>query len=299
DAVNALFAQFSVDPQSVNQKVFDSLIKSGACDVFGGHRAALAGSVAGLTDQAQKRRREIEAGQSNLFGSSATALPAEALSSVPQWAESERLRLEKEALGFYLSGNPLIEFESHLARLVTHTTEQLRGGFQGTATVGGLVTRISRNKIKSGPNAGRVMARFVIEDLTGSLPVTLFADMLQRYDSMLQEDAAVIVKGQVRERGAEVEMTIEEMTLLARAVERLVSGLRVSLDRELPQTEMLRLRDLLTDHPGDAAVEFEVRLGEELVLISPLQRFKVNATPALLSRIEGIVGAGKVHRLGL
>ncbi len=290
----------AVDGQAVNQKVFDALVKSGACDSLGGHRAGLAGAISGLAEQAQRRRRELEAGQSNLFGSgSANPLPPEPPSSVPAWSESERLRLEKEALGFYLSGNPLIEFESHLKRLVTHTTDQLRGGFQGAATVGGLVTRISRAKIKSGPNAGRVMGRFVLEDLNGSLPVTLFADQLQRYDSLLVEDAAVIVKGQVRERGAENEMTSEEMTLLAKAVEKLVSGVRVALDRELPRTEMLRLRDVLTDHPGEVAVEFEVRLGDDLVRIAPQERFRVDATPALFAAIEAILGAGKVHRLGL
>jgi len=289
-----------VDCHSVNQKVFDSLVKSGACDSLGsGHRAALAGSISGLSEQAQRRRRELEDGQSNLFGASSGAIQAEAPSAVPAWSEGERLRLEKEALGFYLSGNPLVEFESHLARLVTHTTEQLRAGYQGAATVGGLVTRITRNKIKTGTNAGRVMGRFVLEDLTGALPVTLFADQLQRFDALLQEDAAVVVKGQIRERGAELEMTAEEMTLLARAVEKLVSGVRVSLDRELLQTEMLRLRDVLTDHPGEAAVEFEVRLDDELVRINPQERFRVDATPALLAAIEGIVGIGKVHRLGL
>ncbi len=297
------FAHFvlEVDAQAVNQKVFDALVKSGACDSLGTtHRAALAGSIAGLADQAQRRRREIEAGQSNLFGSgSASPLPPEPPSTVRPWTESERLRLEKEALGFYLSGNPLIEFEAHLKRLVSHTTDQLRGGFQGTATVGGLVTRISRAKIKSGQNAGRVMGRFVLEDLHGSLPVTVFADQLQRYDSLLVEDAAVIVKGQVRERGAENEMTVEEMTLLAKAVEKLVSGVRLSLDRELPQTEMLRLRDVLTDHPGEVAVEFEMRLGDELVRIAPQERFRVDATPALFAAIEGILGAGRVQRLGL
>ena len=103
----------------------------------------------------------------------------------------------------------------------------------------------------------------------------------------------------MRERGAENEMTLEEMTLLAKAVEKLVSGVRVALDRELPQTEMLRLRDILADHPGDVAVEFEVRLGDELVRIAPQERFRVAATPALFAAIEGVLGAGRAQRLGL
>ncbi len=62
---------------------------------------------------------------------------------------------------------------------------------------------------------------------------------------------------------------------------------------------MLRLRDVLADHPGETAVEFEIRLDDELVRIAPQERFRVDATPALLSAIEGIVGAGRVHRLGV
>ena len=115
------------------------------------------------------------------------------------------------------TGNPLLEFEGQLRRLVSHTTSDLREGFSGDATVGGLVTRLKRVKIKSGPNVGRVMGRFVLEDLEGSLNVTLFADKLQKFEPFLVEEAAVLVRGQVRERGSEVEMTAEDVVPLARA----------------------------------------------------------------------------------
>ena len=49
----------------------------------------------------------------------------------------------------------------------------------------------------------------------------------------------------------------------------------------------------------ETAGQFEIRLDDELVRISPQERFRVDATPALLSAIEGIVGAGRVHRLGV
>jgi len=289
-----------VDPRTMNQKVFEALVKSGSCDRFGSHRAALCASIDRMVDYAQRRRREVEEGQGSLFAGAAHANEPEPSGATPPWPEAERLRYEKEALGFYLTGNPLLAFEAQLRRLVSHTTSELREQFSGEATVGGLVTRLKRAKIKNGPNAGRIMGRFVLEDLEGSLNITLFADKLQKFEPFLVEESAVLVRGQVRERGSEIEMTAEEVVPLERAAEKLVTAVRVTLDRELSRRELLELRDLLTEHPGSAPVVIDVRLERgESVAIAPPERFKVDLTPDLQSALEGLIGAGRVARLGV
>jgi len=73
------------------------------------------------------------------------------------WPERERLRYEKETLGFYLTGNPMSEHEEVLRRLATPPRATSARGFEGPATVGGMVSALRRVKIKSGPNAGRLM----------------------------------------------------------------------------------------------------------------------------------------------
>lgn len=287
-----------VDPRATNSKVLEALVKSGSCDRFGLHRAALVAALERMTEHAQRRRREMEEGQGTLFAGSALAEPV-ADPTVAPWSESDRLRYEKEALGFYLTGNPLSDVESQLRRLVTHTTAELRDGFSGPATVGGLVTRMKRVKIRSGANAGRVMGRFVLEDLEGSLDVTVFADALQKYEHQLVEEAVVIAKGQVRDRGAETEMTLEELVPLARAAEQLVTGVRVLLDRELSRRELMALRDLLTEHPGSAPVRLAVEVEGRAVSILPPEQFRIDLSPELLQELERMVGAGRVERLGL
>jgi DNA polymerase-3 subunit alpha len=288
------------DPRALNLKVFETLVKSGACDGFGQHRAALLGALEKTLEWAQRRRRQIEAGQVTLFGAEVqdAALPVD--ESVPAWPEHDRLRAEKEALGFFLTGNPLAEYEARLAALTSHSTRDLRDGFQGTATLGGLVTRVKRVKIKSGPNAGKVMGRFVLEDLSGAVNVTLFVEALRRYDALLVEDAAVLVRGNVRERGGEVEVTADEIVPLEQAARRLVTGVRVSLGRDLTRKELLRLRDLLSEHPGVAPVTFSMRLedGAEIEIASA-ERFRIEFSPELASAIEGLLGEGSVERLGL
>ena len=289
-----------VDPRAVNLKVFESLIKSGAFDGFGRHRAALVAALEGTLDSAQRRRREGEAGQESLFGGGGHAAAPEIDDSVAPWPDADRLRAEKEALGFFLTGNPLAPFEARLRALTTHATRELREGFQGEATVGGLVTRVKRVKIKSGPNAGKVMGRFVLEDLTGGLAVTLFVEALRRFDSLLVEDAAIVVRGTVRERGGEVEMTADDVVALERAATKLVTGVRVRVGRQLPRRTLLELRDLLAEHPGQAPVLFSLRLDAgSAIEIEPEERYRVEYSPELAAAIERLLGAGSVERLGL
>jgi DNA polymerase-3 subunit alpha len=288
-----------VDLRGVNRKVFECLIKAGAFDELGVHRAALCGSLDGLLDFAQRRRREREEGQHSLFGAMVGAgesmEPSPDLSVRP-WPERERLRNEKEALGFFLTGNPLSEHQEALERLVSHTTASLRESVpEGTVTLGGMVAGVNRVKIKSGMNAGKFMGRFVLEDLVGSLPVTLFANQLQQFGHLLVDEAVVIVKGQVRERGSDVELTVEEITPLGKRGARPLAGVDLMLDPRLPQSQMLKLRDLLTEHPGDVPVILEMQLADRTVRIATPDNLKVQLVPELVTSIEGLLGQGSVR----
>ncbi|HLF57249.1 MAG TPA: DNA polymerase III subunit alpha [Thermoanaerobaculia bacterium] len=285
-----------VDARAVNLKVLETLVKSGALDGFGEHRAALVAAIPRFVDWAQRQKRAEEAGQGSLFGggSSASTAPSVDRNTAP-WSEKERLHAEKEALGFFLTGNPLAEFERELGRLTTHGTRALRDQLPAQATVGGLVTRLKRIKIKSGPNAGKVMARFVLEDLQGAVDVAVFVDALRRFEALLVEDSAVVVRGSVRERGGEVELTLEDVTSLDSAARGLVRELRVSLSPALGKSTLLRLRDLLAEHPGETAIVFGLRLDPETdVQIVPERRFRVAYTPELTAAIEQLVGPGSV-----
>jgi DNA polymerase-3 subunit alpha len=289
-----------VDLRLVNRKVFDCLVKGGAFDSLEAERAALFASLDHTLEFAQRRRREREEGQVSLFG-----MPAGFAENEPQprldtppWPQRERLRYEKESLGVFLSGNPLLEHQEALERLITHTTVGLRDGAEGTVTVGGMVTHITRVKIKSGPNAGRFMGRFVLEDLEGSLAVTLFANQLHDFGRHLIDEAVVLVKGQVRERGSEVELTVEDiMPLSAAAQPNGPDAVALVLPQGLAQGELLRLRDLLFQHPGDVPITLEIRLPEGIVHITAKENFKIAHGPGLAASIEAILGPASVREV--
>jgi DNA polymerase-3 subunit alpha len=292
-----------VDLRLANRKVFECLTKAGAFDGFGIHRAALSASLDAILEYGQKRRKERDEGQGSLLallggGGKGGAESMEPVPdrSVPAWPERERLRFEKEALGFYLTGNPLSEHQAEIERVISHTTSELKEGFEGSATLGGIVNGFNRVKIKTGPNAGRFMGRFVLEDLTGSIAVTLFANQLQQFGHMIADDAVVLVKGQVRERGGDMEMTVEEVSPLDKLGVRPLAGIDVLLKASVISTNsMLRLRDLLVEHPGDVPVTLQVQLPDRVVHIAAQEHYKIQLSPKLATSIEQIFGQGCVR----
>jgi len=284
-----------VDLKALNHKVFECLIKAGCFDSLEVHRAALMASLDRILDYAQERRKEREGGQVSLFGDMASFEP-QPDPDTPAWSDRERLSQEKEALGFYVTGNPLSEHQENLERFTTHTVEMAKEGPEGTVTVGGLVTGLKQTKIKSGPNAGRFMGRFILEDLHARIPVMLFANQLQQYGHLLEDEAVVLVKGQVRLRGSEPELSVEEITRLADLTARPVTGLELTLPVNLPTRQMLELRDVLTEHPGQVPVRLWVNLGDRTVGVAPKETFKVAVDAALVSSVESLLGHGSLRQ---
>jgi len=287
-----------VDPRAVNHKVFEALIRSGSFDGMGASRHALDAMLDRALGYAQARWREDEIGQSNLFGAGESLEP-QPDPRLGEWPERERLRCEKEALGFSLTGNPLAEYVGELKGVATHTVGAVAEGVEGPVTVGGLVSRLKRVTVKSGPNAGRIMGRFVLEDLEGLLQVTVFADKMQRFGHLLEEDAAVLVRGVVRERGAEPEMTVEEVRSLDELLGSVVTQVEVEMRAPLATRKALQLRDLLTERDGSVPVVFKVRLPSCDVKITSGERYQVEPGEELTRSIEQLLGPGCVHsRMG-
>ncbi len=284
-----------IEGRQVNRKVFESLVKAGCFDSTSPSRQALYAGLDALLGDAQKRWRDRAQGQSALFAAAAGP-EAGADPNGPEWPPRERLSHEKEALGFYLSGNPLEEHETELRRLTTHTLAALRESPpEGSVTVGGVVSRVRATKIKSGPNAGRMMGRFHLEDLEGRIPAVLFASQFQQFGRLVEDEAVVLVTGVARERGSDVELNVEQIVSLDKAARRLLLALELELDPALSGSDMLRLRELLIEHAGDTPLTLTLAFGDRRVRIAPSANYKVRFEPELLTALEGILGRGRVH----
>ncbi len=280
------------DLKAVSRKVFECLNKGGAFDSFGTTRAANAEAIDRIYDYGQAWQRDRDDGQVSLFGATELKEP-EPSKDTPEWPEKERLANEKETLGVYLKGHPLTEYEEHLRTLTTHTTDNLEG-VEGKVTLGGLISGVRQMKIKTGPNTGKMMGKFVLEDLQGTLSATVFASNMPRFGAYLVEDQAVIVTGVVRDRGTESELTVEELVPLDRATGKLLREVEVTLDAGMSRSELLAFKDFLLENAGDVALKLHVAIPGYDVEIAQQQVLGVRYDEALHQALEEMLGPDHV-----
>jgi DNA polymerase-3 subunit alpha len=195
----------AVDLRACNKKVIEALIKSGSFDFLGTSRRALFDSLENTADSAQRAREEKERGQNSLFGMlSPTVAPAPSPArtlAAAEWPDDEKLRFEKETLGFYITGHPLNKYNDELKLFANATTDTLHQHVDDVVNIGGIVSQIKKSKIKKGPNEGKLMAKFILDDQRGSVEVVVFSDLYSKYSKWLENGIAVLLTAAVKDTG--------------------------------------------------------------------------------------------------
>jgi DNA polymerase-3 subunit alpha len=192
-----------IDPNRVNRRVLEALVRSGALDALGAGRAMLMHELPAAMQAADQTSRAHAAGQSDLFGVAAAAVEPRPIAAVEsaaaEWSDAVRLAGERETLGLYLTGHPIAEYERELAPVISGRIADLGGsrpagegvgrGSGRNVTVAGLVLEIRKR-------GGR--SSFILDDRSGRIEVTLFDDVLQQYRSLIERDAILVVDGALR-----------------------------------------------------------------------------------------------------
>ncbi|MEO8215526.1 MAG: DNA polymerase III subunit alpha [Acidobacteriota bacterium] len=197
----------TVDLRACNKKVIEALIKSGCFDSFGSSRRYLCESLESTADSAARTREQQERGQNSLFSFEGTAPStgqsglAAAGAARQEWPDDEKLRFEKETLGFYITGHPLNRFTEELKIFAGATTESLARHVDETVNIGGIVNQLKRSKIKKGPNEGRLMAKFVLDDQFGSVDVVVFSDLYEKSARWMENGVPVLLTAMVKDTG--------------------------------------------------------------------------------------------------
>ncbi|MEO8036442.1 MAG: DNA polymerase III subunit alpha, partial [Acidobacteriota bacterium] len=197
-----------VDLRACNKKVLEALVKSGSFDFLKLTRRALYEQLEPSVDGAQRTKEAKEMGQSSLFGfdGGQAIQPVgseQTRVSVPQleWPDEEKLRYEKETLGFYVSGHPLNRYSDELRMFSSANTETLYQFVDETVNIGGIVSQMKKSKIKKGPNEGKLMAKFVLDDQYGSVDVVVFSDLYSKYAKWLDNGVAILLTAAVKDTG--------------------------------------------------------------------------------------------------
>ena len=196
--------------EEVNRRVVENLIKCGAFDSMGYRRSQLLAVFGQVLDGiAAARKRNVE-GQLDLFGMTAEedAAPVTLqLPDLPEFSPQERMAMEKETTGLYLSGHPMDAYRQAARNRGAVSVGSILADFkreEGPATyrdeqkvtVAGI---ISRYKTKTTRN-NTLMAYVTLEDDTGAMELLVFSRTLGESGNYIRENSPVIVTGKISVR---------------------------------------------------------------------------------------------------
>jgi DNA polymerase-3 subunit alpha len=283
----------SVEARQLNKRVLESLIRAGAMDGLGAHRAQMISVTDRAVERAQKLQRARDSGQHGLFGggSSQSAPPPEILPEVEEWPEHEILAAEYATLGFYISGHPLDKYAGRLKDLNATELSSMEGKRNNEdIVVAGII-------VQARPMRSRRGARWAIltlQDRTGVIEALVFPEAFQKLEPILKAATPLLVKGRVAVEDVGTRVIVSDARLLDQVADRPPSLLRVRLDLSAVDSGALnQLHELFSSRPGRCRVAFELVKddGTEATLEASSA---VRADKELVERVRQICGSDSV-----
>jgi len=284
-----------VNLRLINKKVLESLIQVGAMDSVEGNRAQKMAVVEKCLSMGQAFQQEYKASQTTIFDSKVLDRQVNVeLPHINDWSEAEKLTNEKELLGIYVSGHPLMKYEDEvhtfanpeinkLSEIKSSRKVRLCGIINNTSL------RFDRNKNQ--------MAFFVLEDFTGSVRVIVFSKVYEEYKNIIQDDNMVVVLGNadVSGEGGSVSILVDEIIPLEYARERFVKQLSLTVaPGSLEEMGVKEIIKLFTRYPGNCPVFLNIKSDNGSDFLLKSKRYKINPTPEVLDGLRSVLGKENV-----
>ncbi len=304
-----------VDPRKVNKRALEAIIRSGAADSLGptydtpGYnidhdRAVMFASMGEAVKTAEQATANSNAGMMDLFGSviaeeNSTKDVYADFRRARTWTMKERLNAEKETLGLYLTGHPIDEYEHELEHLVSSRIANLKPE-KGNQTIAGLIISQRVVKTKRGDN----MAIVTLDDRTGRMDVTIFAETFNNARDLLLKDGLLIISGQVRydDFSGMLKMSAENLRLLADVRQEKVRELLLELESGILPVGFVRdFAELL--EPYRQSPQQDARCGLVIDYVRSDARAQIRLAPQwnirpedeLLQRLRDTYGSQRVR----
>ncbi len=301
-----------VDLRKVNRKVLECLIKAGAFDFTQVARKRLFDSIDKALERGQSEQRDRAVGQISLFGALKMKSGTKNDDYAPgeEWSEKERLRLEKEAIGFYITGHPLEQYAREISRYASPCSKIQHLNKDEKTTIAGIVIGLREKVLQS----GKRMAWATIEDLTSSVDVIFFPSKdgsrsenidgkwqkgrarpgYADWESILKGHDPVLIKGTIQldqrdEENPKAEIVAESVENLAQVRAKRTKRLEVRLPVSLVTPQRLeRMAELLTRYPGNLGIALQLVVPQESEITILPQNQKVAPSDELILGIDRI-----------
>jgi DNA polymerase-3 subunit alpha len=299
-----------IDLKRVNKRTLGGLINSGALDRLGPfffeepkqyqanidrNRGVLLAALEEAIQAAEQTARSHDSGHADLFGGLFVEADADVYANHRTAKEvtlKERLRGEKETLGLYLTGHPIDEYEGEIRRFARQRIVDLKPA-RDTQTVAGLIIALRVMKNKKGDKMGFI----TLDDRSGRIEASLFADSFHAAQSLLQTDAMVVVEGEVSsdDFSGGLRLRAKRVMSLEEARTGLAESLRLTVRSEALKGDRLRwLGDLCRKHRGACPITLDYTGQEARALLQFGEAWRIDPADSLIQALRDQFGRENV-----
>nr|WP_314488647.1 DNA polymerase III subunit alpha [uncultured Pseudomonas sp.] len=299
-----------VDLKRINKRTLDALIRSGALDRLGPHfhdeikayhasidsnRAVLLSALEEAIKSAEQIARTEESGHVDLFGGLFVEQDADVYANhrkVRELTLKERLRGEKDTLGLYLTGHPIDEYESEIRRFARQRIIDLKPSRE-VQTVAGMIIALRVMKNKKGDKMGFV----TLDDRSGRIEASLFADAFMAAQALLQTDAMVVIEGEVSndDFSGGLRLRVKQVMTMEDARTRLAESLRLKLSHETLKGDRLTwLGELITRHRGGCPITLEYTGSDAKAMLQFGEQWRIDPADGLIQTLRDQFGRENV-----
>jgi len=286
-----------VESDKVNRRVLEHLAKTGAFDFAGQDRAELLGDLEPLMKEAALRKQERDQGQTSFLDDLFTQPDEDSANSGMagsygrpnkhlSMSTPEKLQLEKELLGFYVSGHPLDEYgtlPSSINQITPDVMPDLehRTPFRLCGVVSSLNKRFTRAD-------NRPWANFTLSTRRHGYLMNMFSKAFEGTGATLEDNAIIGVHGFVSNRDGDMKLNVQEVFKLERRMPKLVQSITWFVKDNADRQDFLtELRQALDDHPGECRMKLGFLDEEDTALIADTARsLSLHVTKETLLKLQ-------------
>ncbi|MBL94974.1 MAG: hypothetical protein CMF70_06685 [Magnetovibrio sp.] len=279
-----------MDPQSLNKRQLESLVRAGVFDKLENNRLKLFNGIEQILHSANIAYADRNSNQEKLFGNEEVQ-PKVTLVNEKDWSPVERLKQEFESIGFYLSAHPLDPYSKNLARLQVLTSAEIIASRKTSSSVklaGTLIGKKERTSAK-----GNKFAFLNFTDTAGNFEVTCFAEILNELREKLVIGTSFIIRAGVVFEGDVARFTANKIEPLEKVASTFDLNLKIWIDQPCP---LQALHEILhREGKGNGLVtivtkianrnEVEINLGESF-RVSPELLLAIKTIPGVLDAQE-------------
>ncbi|MCD6434841.1 MAG: DNA polymerase III subunit alpha [Clostridiales bacterium] len=282
-----------IDSNELNHRAVESLIKGGAFDEFRFHRSQLLSIYEKEIDMAHKKNVSIAKGQMNIFGDIIEVDRTDSsIPNIPEMKKKYLLEFEKEVLGIYLSGHPLLEYESILKQQTTLDLSELMelDGENGivkdgdAVVIGGMLVKINE-KVTKNENK---MAFIEIENLYDKIEIIIFPNIYRKSEEILKNNSYFLIDGKVVFKENEAPKIIaDRIRILSKDLQIKEMKLYIKLQR-YNEKIMKDIMKILKEYKGSSIVIIYIEENKKTIKVP--KNLYVDINNKLIEKLKKMLG---------